>query len=84
MDKTTIFDVCEFKENLISEMVILDLKEISVSLVKQGYDPVNQIVGFLMTDDDGYITSYNGARKNIRKYSKSEILTALVKLGVNK
>lgn len=84
MDKTSIFDAREFKENLINEMIVLDLKEISLSLLEKGYDPINQIVGYLMTNDESYITSFNDARNVIRKYSKTEILSALVKGCVNR
>lgn len=48
------------------------------SLRLKGYDPVNQIVGYLLSDDPTYITNYNGARNLICKLDRDELLQELV------
>ena len=55
------------------------LVEVNDALSDKGYDPVNQIVGYLMSGDPVYITSYRGARKSISKFSREEILKFLLK-----
>ena len=49
------------------------------SLKKKGYDPINQIVGYILSEDPTYITNYNGARALIRKLDRDELLQELVK-----
>ncbi len=49
------------------------------SLQIKGYDPISQIVGYILSDDPTYITSYNGARSMIVKVERDELLEELVK-----
>ena len=49
------------------------------ALVEKGYNPVNQIVGYIMSGDPTYITSYNGARKLVMKVERDEIVEELLK-----
>ena len=49
------------------------------SLSEKGYNPINQIVGYLLTEDPTYITNYNGARSLICKIDRDELLQELVK-----
>lgn len=49
------------------------------ALVEKGYNPVNQIVGYIMTGDPTYITSYNGARSLVMKVERDEIVEELLK-----
>ena len=49
------------------------------ALVEKGYNPVNQIVGYILSEDPTYITNHNGARALIRKLDRDELLQALVK-----
>lgn len=49
------------------------------SLKEKGYNPVNQIVGYLLSGDPTYITSYNNARNIIRKLERDELLEELLK-----
>lgn len=55
------------------------LTEVYNALVEKGYDPLNQIVGYLLSEDPVYITSHNGARSLIRKLDRDELLHQLVK-----
>ena len=49
------------------------------ALVEKGYKPVNQIVGYIMSGDPTYITSYNGARSLVMKVERDEIVEELLK-----
>lgn len=49
------------------------------ALVEKGYNPVNQIVGYILSEDPTYITTYNNARSMIRHIDRDELLQALVK-----
>ena len=49
------------------------------ALVEKGYNPVNQIVGYIMSGDPTYITSYNGARSLVMKVERDEIVEELSK-----
>lgn len=49
------------------------------ALVEKGYNPVNQIVGYIMSGDPTYITSYNGARSLVMKVERYEIVEELLK-----
>ncbi len=49
------------------------------ALVEKGYNPVNQIVGYIMSGDPTYITSYNGARSLVMKVERDEIVKELLK-----
>lgn len=49
------------------------------ALVEKGYNPVNQIVGYIMSGDPTYITSYNGARSLVMKVGQDEIVEELLK-----
>ncbi len=49
------------------------------SLKQKGYDPINQIVGYILSEDPTYITNFNNARSLIRKLDRDELLQELVK-----
>lgn len=55
------------------------LADVYRALQKKGYNPVNQIVGYIMSDDPTYITSYQNARSRIARLTRDEILEELVK-----
>ncbi len=54
------------------------------ALVEKGYNPISQIVGYIMSGDPSYITAHNGARSLIQKIEADEILEELVKYYVNR
>lgn len=54
------------------------LKIIYSALQEQGYAPVNQIVGFLLSGDPAYITNYNGARSIASRINRTELLNEIV------
>ena len=55
------------------------LSEVYRSLSEKGYNPINQIVGYLLTEDPTYITNYNNARSMICKLDRDELLQELVR-----
>ena len=75
----------EFKQTksiqLIQENSPVDeiLKSVYEALQTKGYDPVSQIVGYIMSGDPTYITSYNNARYRISQVERDEILEVLLK-----
>ena len=60
------------------------LKQVYSSLKEKGYDPINQIVGYIISGDPTYITSYNNARYLIRRFERDELLEELVKTYIDK
>ena len=74
-DKTMNFKV-EREENTKCREV---LKEVYQSLVEKGYNPINQIVGYILSGDPTYITSHNDARNKIRTIERDELLEKMVK-----
>ena len=76
LDKNThLFD--KQVENPISVEDIL--QQVYIVLKDKGYNPVNQIVGYIMSGDPTYITSYNNARSLIMKVERDELLEELLK-----
>ena len=74
-DKTMSFKV-EKEKNLRTKEI---LKEVHQALVEKGYNPINQIVGYILSGDPTYITSHNDARNLIRKVERDELLENMVK-----
>ena len=54
------------------------LKEVYKALDEKGYNPIDQIVGYLLSEDPTYITTYNNARSLIRRIDRDELLQELV------
>jgi YD repeat-containing protein len=54
------------------------LRSVFDALSEKGYNPINQIVGYVLTEDPTYITNYNGARSLICKLDRDELLQELV------
>lgn len=55
------------------------LKDVYAALTEKGYNPINQIVGYILSGDPTYITSYNDARNKIRTIERDELLEKMVK-----
>ncbi len=55
------------------------LRGVYEALTEKGYNPINQIVGYLLTEDPTYITNYNNARSMICKIDRDELMQVLVK-----
>ena len=74
-DKTMTFTVNEDKEAELRK----NLNVIYDALVQKGYNPINQIVGYILSEDPTYITTYNNARSLIRHIDRDELLQVLVR-----
>ena len=74
-DKTMSFKVEREKNAKVKEI----LKEVYDALKEKGYNPINQIVGYILSGDPTYITSHKGARNLIRKIERDELLEKMVK-----
>ena len=55
------------------------LKQVYQALVEKGYNPINQIVGYILSGDPTYITSHNDARNKIRTIERDELLEKMVR-----
>ena len=66
-------------EEIRRENLKLLLKEVSQALEERGYNPVNQISGYLISNDPAYISSHNNARNNIQHVDRYEIIEELVR-----
>ena len=68
-----------FKTQKAQEVRVNDIiAQVYDALMEKGYNPVNQIVGYVMSGDPTYITSYNGARSLIMKVERDEIIEELL------
>lgn len=74
-ENTMQFDFSKNKKDLTKSI----LSEVYNSLIEKGYNPVNQLVGYLISGDPTYITNYNGARALVRKLERDEILEEVLK-----
>ena len=74
MDKTMNFKLEKEKNLMIKET----LKQVYDALTEKGYNPVNQIVGYILSGDPTYITSYKDARNIIRQIEIDELLEKMV------
>ena len=75
LSNTQYFKVKTEPEVQVKE--VLDV--VYTAMEEKGYNPVNQIVGYLMSGDPGYITSYKDARKMITEVDRSKLLEVLIK-----
>ena len=77
---TCIFDV----DTLKAENISMTLKDVFKSLEERGYNPINQIVGYLISGDPGFISNYNDARTKLKSIDRSEIVSVLLNNYLNK
>ena len=78
-DKTMFFDFGQERQEDIKQT----LKTVYESLEEKGYDSVNQIVGYLMSDDPGYISNHKDARKKLTKIDRTRILEVIIRKITN-
>ena len=79
MNETKIYQASEFTD----AYVIDTIKEVSKSLEEKGYDSVNQIVGYLISEDPGYISNHNDARKKLTKIDRTRMLEVIIRKIIN-
>lgn len=73
--KTILYSAKEFDQILVEQV----LQDVFSALKEKGYQPINQISGYLMSGDPGYISSYKDARTKITSIERSKILEYLLK-----
>ena len=74
-DFTRKFNTAEDREVQVQHV----LTTVYEALKEKGYDPINQLVGYIISEDPTYITNHNNARALIRKIDRDELLQTLVK-----
>ena len=74
-DKTMTFKIGGNDEDVMKET----LTKVFDALQEKGYNPVNQIVGYILSEDPTYITTHNNARSLIRRIDRDELLAEMVK-----
>ena len=74
-DKTMSFNVEREKNEKTREI----LKQVYSALTEKGYNPINQLVGYILSGDPTYITSHNNARNKIRTIERDELLEKMVR-----
>ena len=79
LDKTMTFSLGEDKEQEMKQV----LTTVYDALREKGYNPINQLVGYILSEDPTYITTHNNARSLIRKLDRDELLRALVRSYLN-
>ena len=78
--KTNIFDLKDINDILVNE-TLTDAVE---ALEERGYNSVNQLVGYLISGDPGYISNYKETRKKVTKIDRTDILEVLLRSYLNK
>ncbi|MCX7904509.1 MAG: IreB family regulatory phosphoprotein [Caloramator sp.] len=75
----------QFKFNLEGNTKVQEvLREVYAALKEKGYNPINQLVGYILSGDPTYITSYKNARSLIRKIERDELLEELLRAYLEK
>ena len=78
--RTQAFSIDVFEDEIVKDV----LKDVYRALEERGYNPINQIVGYIMSGDPGYISSHNEARNKITKIERSKILEVLLREYIKK
>ncbi len=78
-DKTMTFSVGDQTE----QQIRMTLVSVYDALKEKGYNPINQIVGYILSEDPTYITTHNNARNLIRKIDRDTLLQSLVKYYIS-
>jgi len=79
-ETTHLFNVEEINEAIVD----VTLNDVYDALEERGYNPINQLVGYLMSGDPGYISSHKEARNKITKLDRTKIIEMMVRNYMNK
>ena len=74
-DKTIVFSITGNRDETVRAILTTVYK----ALEEKGYNPINQIVGYILSEDPTYITTHNNARSLIRKIDRDDLLEILLK-----
>ena len=80
LENTNLYDLNVIKKKAIS----MTLKEVYEALKERGYNPINQIVGYIISGDPGYISNYKNSRTKLQEYDRSEITAIILEEYLNK
>lgn len=75
MEHTKVFSSDDIQSKVIEDTI----KEVVEILTERGYNPINQIVGYLISGDPGYISNHKEARNKITKLDRDKILEVIIK-----
>lgn len=73
--KTMIFSIADNRDDNVKTI----LKTVYNALEEKGYNPINQLVGYILSEDPTYITTHNNARALIRRIDRDDLLEILLK-----
>ena len=73
-EQTSLFDITQVDTEIVRETI----SSVYKSLEERGYNPTNQIVGYLISGDPGYISSYQDARNKIQEIDRAKIVEILL------
>ncbi|MBO3443628.1 MULTISPECIES: IreB family regulatory phosphoprotein [Clostridia] len=80
LDYTTKFESITEDKMSVSEAIDV----VYEALVEKGYNPINQIIGYLLSGDSSYVTSHKNARNIIKKFERDEILEEVITYYLNR
>ena len=78
-EPTAVFSIRDDRDMEIKQAVL----QVYRALEEKGYNPINQLVGYILSEDPTYITTHNNARSLIRRLDRDELLRALVHSYLN-
>ncbi len=73
-NKTTVFNVKELRQ----ELILMTINEVIEALEFKGYNATNQLVGYLISGDSKYITTFNHSRAKLAQFDRSEVMMAIL------
>ncbi len=76
-EETVLFRVDQEEEDNQARTILLSVYQ---ALKEKGYNPLNQLVGYLLSDDPAYVTSHRNARSLIRQVERDELLEEIIKV----
>ncbi len=79
LSNTQFIDINQSRRMQVSDVI----RRVYDALMEKGYNPINQLVGYIMSGDPTYITSYNNARSLVMKVERDEILEELIRTYIN-
>ena len=78
--ETQAYSIEVFEDQIVKDVI----KDVYEALQERGYNPINQLVGYIMSGDPGYISSHKEARNKITKVERSKILEVLLREYIKK
>lgn len=72
---TSVFDISDIDDVLVEDVI----NDVYLALEEKGYNAINQIVGYIISGDPGYISTYKESRKKISKLERTQIVEVLLR-----